>query len=187
MPPRIRFTKEDIIEAALELVRREGEGAINARAIAAQLGCSTQPLFREYSSMDDIRRDVFGRAWEKYGEYIKRISAAADRTYKGTGMAYIKFAMDEPELFRMIFMCDRRGTDPGQDPTIDYVLESLMSAAEFTRDEAIRFHRHMWIYVHGLAVMQATHFVDMDESDISEMLGEEYLAMLERFRRLRLD
>jgi AcrR family transcriptional regulator len=185
MPPRIKFTRNDIIEAALELARSEGEGAVNARSVAARLGCSTQPLFREFDSMGEIRREVFGRAWEKYGEYISRISSAADRKYKGTGMAYIKFAKDEPELFRMLFMCDRRGSAPAQDPTLEYVLDSLMKGAGFGREEALRFHMHMWVYVHGLAVMQATHFVEMADGEIGDLLTEEYMAMLERFQSVR--
>lgn len=51
MPPKVKVTKEEIIAAALEILRQKGMEAVNARAVAAALGCSTQPIFSNYSSM----------------------------------------------------------------------------------------------------------------------------------------
>jgi AcrR family transcriptional regulator len=65
MAPKIRITKESIISTAIDLVRVCGEQAINARAIATALDCSTQPIFSNFASMDELRREVMATAYGK--------------------------------------------------------------------------------------------------------------------------
>ena len=61
MPPKIKVTKEDIVAAALDIVRRSGAEAINARTVAAALQCSTQPVFSNFATMEDLRLAVVQR------------------------------------------------------------------------------------------------------------------------------
>ena len=64
MPPKVRVTKENIIKTATELVRQSGADAINARAIAKVLGCSTQPIFSNFATMDELKTAVIQSAQE---------------------------------------------------------------------------------------------------------------------------
>ena len=72
MPPKTRITKADIINTAVDIVRKNGETALNARNIAAALNCSTQPVFSNFATMDDLRLAVVEAADALCGEYMKR-------------------------------------------------------------------------------------------------------------------
>ena len=110
MPPKVKITKEDIINAAVSLVRENGADALNARTVASVLGCSTQPVFSNFATMDELRLAVVEKADEICNEYIKKEIEIGDfPAYKASGMAYIRFAKEEKELFRLLYMRDRTG------------------------------------------------------------------------------
>ena len=180
MPPKIQFAKADLLRAAFKLTRQKGLPAVNARAIAKELGCSTQPIFRAFNSMEEIKNEVMRMAMDLYGMYITRGASRASKPYMATGMAYLAFAMEEGELFKLLFMRDRLGDNTINDiadTTLDYVLDLVMENTGLTRDGAMQFHRHLWIYTHGLASMIATRFVVLEESQIEMLLGEQYHAV----------
>ena len=110
MPPKIRFGREDIVSAALEIVRREGIEGVNARTVAAELGCSTQPLFREFETMEQIKEETARLAMDMYARCVAEGAEREPISYKGTGMAYIDFARREPQLFKLLFMSNRIST-----------------------------------------------------------------------------
>ena len=103
MAPKVKITKEDIIEAAIELVRQRGELALNARNLATTLNCSTQPIFSNFSSMEELRMVVIAQADKLCNQYIKdEVKCGIYPAYKATGMAYIRFAKEEKELFKLL-------------------------------------------------------------------------------------
>lgn len=180
MPPAVRFDRQQILDAAVALVREAGMEALNARALAQRLGCSTQPLFREFDSMEQLKNAVIGEAQRLYDAYIETSKTQAGPPYKAVGMAYIRFAREEGELFRLLFMRDRRGEDiPAamQDSHLDYILDTIVNATGLTRGQAYTFHLVMWIYVHGLASMVATHYLDFSDEDISMLLTQQFQGM----------
>lgn len=181
MPPKIRFTKEGIIGAALDITRRSGLGAVNARALAAEMGCSTQPLFREFNSVDEIHMAVDKRAREIYSARIKAAKTEDKPVYKAMGLAYIKFAKEEPELFKLIFMRDRSkdGTMNAQDDeNADEIFRIIAARTGFTLEKAREMHIHLWIYVHGLAVMLATRYIEIDDAMLDSFLSLQFNAIL---------
>ena len=108
MAPKVKITKEEIVAAAIELVRQRGEVALNARNIATALNCSTQPIFSNFSSMEELRMEVITAADQLCNQYIKKeVEGEAYPAYKATGMAYIRFAKEERELFKLLYMRDR--------------------------------------------------------------------------------
>ena len=137
MPPRLKITKEEIIKTALELARQEGKDALNARTLAAALGCSTQPIFSNFSSMEELEEAVMHSAYECYLDFLSKDAEAGKYPkYKAFGMAYIRFAKEERELFKMLFMCDREGK--ALTPTADFnsSVEMIMSANGVTKKVA---------------------------------------------------
>ena len=180
MPPAIRYDRQQILEAALALVREEGAEALNARAVAKRLGCSTQPIFRAFANMDELKLAVVEQAEKVYSGYIESSKHHGVRPYKQTGLAYVRFAREESELFRLLFMRDRRGEMTSadiQDPQMEYVLQTLMNATGLTCGQAYTFHLMMWVYVHGLASMVATHYLDFSDQDIDMLLTQQFQGM----------
>ena len=108
MPPKVKVSKEDIINTAVDIVRNSGADAINARALASLLDCSTQPIFSNFASMDELHFAVLEKADAIYNKYIQReIESKKYPPYKASGMAYIRFAKEEKELFKLLYMRDR--------------------------------------------------------------------------------
>ena len=93
MPPKVKISKESIITAAVDIVRKSGAHALNARTVAQILDCSTQPVFSNFASMDDLRLEVIKSAENICRYYIEReINSGLFPAYKASGMAYIRFA-----------------------------------------------------------------------------------------------
>ncbi len=181
MPPKVKITKEDIIKTAVELVREGGEQGINARAIAAALGCSTQPIFSNFATMEELQKATITEAYEIYLDFIKREAENGEYPkYKSFGMAYIRFAKEEKELFKLLFMCDRHGKE--LTPTLDFdaSIQMIMDANSIDREKATLMHLEMWTCVHGIGTMFATSFVSFEWGLISDMLTDVYQGIRHR-------
>lgn len=184
MAPRMKVTKEQIVDAALGLARRVGPEAVNARAVAAALGCSTQPVFSHYASMEALLRDVLASARDLAQKYLDPATGPEGcPPYKAVGMGYIRFAMEEPALFRWLYMRDRSGEAPADDRAENAaVLRLIMDKTGLDEDSAWLFHLEMWLFVHGLAATAATRYVSWDSSLISGMLTDVFDGLRVRFR-----
>ena len=185
MAPKVKVTKEDIIDAAFEIVRREGASGLNARIIAASLGCSTQPVFTNFAGMDDIREAVIERAEALYEKFIEEETLSGKYPpYKSSGMAYIRFAKEEKELFKLLFMRDRSSEVIPEETELTNRMENMISSAiGLEGDNAKLFHLEMWAYVHGLATMIATDYFTLDTDFISELITDCYQGLIKQHER----
>ena len=181
MPPKVKITKEEIIKTTLELVRKNGADAINARTIAAELNCSTQPIFSNFESMEDLQQTVILAAYDHYLGFIKsEVESGKYPQYKAFGMAYVRFANEEKELFKLLFMRDRRGEDLSPSSDFEESTQIIMQATGVTRDTAMLMHLEMWSCVHGIGVMLATSFLQLDWDLISNILSDVYQGIRAR-------
>ena len=99
MPPRVKVSKEDVITACLNMVRECGADALNARALATYIGCSTQPIFSNYSSMTELKQEVLKAADSIYQDFLRReMESGQYPPYKASGIGYIRFAKEENYL-----------------------------------------------------------------------------------------
>ncbi len=175
MPPKVKITRENIICTALEIVKREGAGALNARSLAAELGCSTQPVFSNFSSMEELDTEVLKAAYQIYLGFIEaEVNRGEHPPYKAYGRAYIRFAREERELFKLLFMCDRGGEELIPTADFDASVEMIMEANGVDRERARLIHLEVWSATHGIATMLATSFLSLDEELISRILSDVY-------------
>ena len=181
MAPKQKISKDEIIAAAFQIVRESGETALNARAVAAKLGCSTQPVFSNYASMERLRADIKVRAEEIYGAYLEReIAAGKYPPYKASGIGYIRFAREEPKLFELLYMCDRRNEKKDAD-SLDGILDMICASTGYSRETALRLHLETWSFVHGIAVMLVTNYLEWDWELISSVLTDVFTGLKLRF------
>lgn len=183
MPPKVKVTKEEIVNAAVDLVRSDGARAMNARTLASALNCSTQPVFSNFATMDELRLAVVERAEAICGEYIQReVETGEFPAYKASGMAYIRFAKEEKELFQLLYMCDRSGeTIPEGSALTDQMETFVQHNTGLDGSDAKLFHLEMWACVHGIATMFATGFLDLDWALVSKMLTDVYQGLKKRY------
>lgn len=175
MPPKVKVEKDAILKAAVQIVRDNGADSLNARSVADKLSCSTQPIFSNYASMDELKKCVLDQAEKIYLDYIyKGMQSGEFPPYKASGIAYIRFAKEEKELFKLLFMRDRsnekiKGTAEGED-----IIALIQKNTGLDKEQAFMFHLEMWVYVHGIAVMIATSYLEWDWDMISRMLTDAY-------------
>ena len=181
MPPMVKITKKDIIKTAVELVKANGAHAINARAIAASLNCSTQPVFSNFRTMEELEKATLTAAYEVYLNFIKKeVESGKYPQYKSFGMAYIRFAKEEKELFKLLFMRDRTGEDMSESPDFEESVKMIMQANGVTIEKARLMHLEMWTCVHGIGTMLATSFLSLEWEMISDMLTDVYQGIRAR-------
>ena len=182
MPPKVKVTKKEIVDTALALCRGNGPSAVNARAIAASLNCSTQPIFSNFQTMDDLQTETVAAAYELYLDYLKREAESGKYpAYKSYGLAYVRFAKDEKELFKLLFMRDRSQEDTSL-LSVDFEtsVQMIMQANGVTLEKARLMHMEMWTCVHGIGVMLATSFLPLEWELISNMMSDVYQGIRAR-------
>ena len=185
MTPKIRITREQIIAAAVEIVRRDGDAALNARSVAAELHCSTQPVFSNFASMEELRSAVIANANAQCREYIAReVASGQYPSYKASGMAYIRFAAEEKELFKLLYMRSRKKEDVSPEAGLFIDMQKLVQKnTGVNARQAELFHLEMWAYVHGIAVMLATGYLTLEWELISRMLTDAYQGLKKQYEQ----
>lgn len=183
MPPKPKFTREEIIEAALELVSEQGIGALTSRDLGAKLGSSARPIFTVFKNMEEVQQQVRAAAMKRFESYaLKAIHYTP--AFKQVGMQMILFAVEEPKLYRLLFMSEDAGAGSfGQvfarlgdlGPTCILVLQRDYG---LTEQEAMELFQHVWIHTFGIGALCATGMCRFTESQIIEMLGQDFMAML---------
>lgn len=187
MPPKAKFSREEIISTALQMVQEGGAEAVTARELGARLGSSARPIFTVFESMEEVLAGVEEMARMRYGQYVQE-GLAQTPAFRGVGMAYIQFAMREPKLFQLLFMSEQDGANDVEhilaliDQNYDAILQSVQEPYGLDRDKADRLYRHLWIYSHGIATLCATKVCSFTPKDIGEMLTEVFKGLLYKIK-----
>lgn len=178
MPPTVRFTRDAVLHAACQLMRREGMEALNARAIAKELGGSTQPIFRLFTNMEDLRRELILYVARQFQAHAEADMAQSDSPYIQLCTTYLLYGRDEPELFKLLFMRDRVSEWQYSDQTnFDLVFNIIKKETPLDDETAMRFFERTWLFIHGLAVCIATKYIPcQDERYLISMVKEAYNA-----------
>lgn len=187
MPPRAKFTKKEIVDAGLTILRESGITAVTAREIGRYLGSSSRPIFTVFENMGEVLDGIEDRAREIYSDYVHQ-GLQQNLAFRGVGQAYISFAMNEPQLFRLLFM--RKLPDdmvlgkilPEIDDNYPSIVKSITDQYPVTNEDAVILYRHLWIYSHGIAALCVTSMCRFTEQEISDMLTAVFKALL--FERL---
>jgi len=185
MPPKFKFTKDEITSAALNVTRKDGLSGLTARALASELGCSVKPIFGLFKNMEEVQQEVIKAANVLYQSYLKEdMERGKNPPYKASGMAYIRFAKEEKELFKLLFMRDRSHEKKEENmQEIKPLLQIIQKNTGMNEKEAYAFHLEMWIFVHGIATMIATDYLDWDETYISNVLTDAYEGIKSQFAK----
>ena len=171
MAPKYKFTKEEMVEAALQVVRTKGIGGLTAKTMADELGTSTQPIFTSFGSMEGIKREVYAAAVRVYDGYTDT-GLKAEVPFFGVGMQYIQFAREEPELYRLLFLS--RETDLSAMKSMEHLQQlvrpTLMRIYCMTSQEADLYFRNLWLVVHSLSTLIVTGGCPYTDREIGQIL-----------------
>lgn len=183
MPPKFKFTKDEITQAAVQVIRKQGKSGLTARALAAELGCSVKPIFGLFKNMEEVQQEVWNAANKLYQKYLQEdMTGGKYPPYKASGMAYLRFAKEETELFKLLFMCDRSKKEQEmQDEQLQPIIELVQKNLGLSKERAYLLHMEIWIFVHGMATMIATSYINWDMDFVSNALTHAYSALKEYY------
>lgn len=183
MPPKPKFTKEEVIDAALALVSEKGIEALTARDLGKRLGSSARPIFTVFSSMEEVQAEVRVAALKRFESYAQKAMCYTP-VFKQVGMQMILFAMEEPKLYQLVYMSENNGAK-----SFDDIFDRLGDVAQqcvdviqkdygLTEQEAKKMFEHVWIHTFGIGALCATGMCQFTKEQIIEMLGHDFIAMM---------
>ncbi|MDR0964796.1 MAG: WHG domain-containing protein [Clostridium sp.] len=182
MPPKAKFTKEEVIQTALSLVRQNGIDGLTARSLGAALKTSSRPIFTAFHNMEDVIQAVLSAAKALYAQYIEE-GLRETIAFKGVGAAYIRFAMEEPKLFQLLFMAEQAtlpsitGVLPLIDDNYEKILQSIVDGYSIDETKAKDLYQHLWVYSHGIASLCATKMCRFTPKQIGDMMTEVFSSL----------
>lgn len=178
MPRKATISKEMIKKAGVQMIL-DGE-SLNVRAVAKRLGCSIQPVFYNYATMDDLKADILTTVSQKYEEYMAE-NSKSDKylPYMAIGMSYIGFARDYPQFFKMLFM-EENGIKTQNSMALKGAITLLTKTFSCSVETAMRLQTEMWVFVHGFATMIVTKYIEWDEDSVTEMLSDVFNGLKAR-------
>lgn len=183
MPPKVRIKKEQIFDAACELVREEGIAGLNARALAKKAGCSTQPIFTTYASMEEVLEEVRQYGENLFASYVRRYEKEENPLYR-YGSAYLVFATDERHLFEMLYR--DRAVNPvyetftGNKSVLAWVSEDTGLDERY----AAALCKQFFYYIHGIACAAGQGLYSGEaEGDCRPVMKDFYKAYRKLYRK----
>jgi len=187
MPPKAKFTKKEIIGAAFDIVKTDGFEALTSRALGTHLGSSARPIFTVFQNMEEVQQAVIESAKTLYKEYVDK-GLMGEHPFKGVGMQYILFSVNEPKLFQLLFMTeqpsipDLSGILPLIEDSYEEILLSIQKDYGINEPLAKKLYHHLWIYTHGIATLCATKMCRFTSEEISNMITEVCMSILKNMK-----
>ena len=181
MPAVRKVSKEQIIDAAVDVLRDDGFSAINARSVAKKLGCSTQPIYFSFKSMDELKAALTERAIQMHTQRVRdslRIHEGNDSRYSSYGMGFVKFAAEEKQLFRWLYLEGEQLGPYQNDVLTSEVISVITEEFGYEEDIARRFHQDMVYFTYGLAILANTDHLHLTEAELREAFRREFRALI---------
>ena len=177
------ISKEGLIDGAFRLVEEQGINAMSARNLAKFCGCSTQPIFRIYNTMDEMKADLMDKCFSFFSQYVAEFKSVSEKPFVNLGMSYIGFAKKYPHLFEVIFVRDN-GTDRNMYDLINggdhgFVTHEFRKLGHMSPDSFSLLFMKVWIFIHGAACMVIKDDFDMTDSDLVSLLEDTITAFYE--------
>ena len=181
MPPKVRVTQEAILKAGLDIIREKGIAGLNAREAAKALGCSVQPVFSNFQSMENLRESLYREAESLFNACMEKGMQLHQIPFLGMGMAYIAFAKEEGNIFRFLFMSDGfRGKsvlEMIRDEENKPVLHMIAGMTGLDMEQTERLFLSIWLTTHGIAALMATNSCDFSDELIAGLLTSSFSGM----------
>ena len=183
MPPKAKYTREEIINKAFEMTRKNGIESVVARELGKELGTSSSPIFTAFKNMEELHKEVRKAAMKEFETYV---SDAVNHSpaFKYVGMKMIEFAMKEPKLFQLLYMREHDGSQTYAmlidelGDTVEVCSEIMQKDYDLSRKDAELLFRQVWLHTFGICVLVAGKVCQITPEEISEMLSVEFQGTL---------
>lgn len=183
MPPKPKFTREEIIEAALGIAADKGLRALTSRELGAALGSSARPIFTVFKNMEEVLSEVRKAALSKFEKYARKAEGYTP-VFKQLGLQMILFASEQPKLYRLLFMSEKPEAKNFDDVFVNLGDVAVLCVEVIQKDYKLKYEdakmlfKHTWIYTYAVGSLIATGMCSFTQDEIQDMLSREFVAML---------
>lgn len=183
MPPKPKFTREQIVEAALQIAADRGLKALTSRELGAALGSSARPIFTVFKNMEEVYAEVRKAALARFGEYAKKAESYTP-VFKQMGIQMIMFAVEQPKLYRLLYMSEKPEAKCFEDVFANLGTAAVQCVDVIQRDYALSYDdamllfKHTWTFTYGVGALIASGMCHFPPDEVQDMLSREFVAML---------
>mgnify|MGYP000539184291 FL=1 len=173
----VKIKKEDLIKGSIKIIRDEGDSKLSARNLAKVVDCSTQPIFRLFTNMDELKRTVYDDVYELQKKYLLK-GKEHQVPFIGVGLSYIDFATKEKNLFKFLFMSsftkynnilEMADNEDGKKYT-----EMIIKSTGLSPESSKQIYINTWLIIHGIASMMATTNSKLTKDDIETIIFDAF-------------
>ena len=173
----VKIKKEDLIKGSIKIIRDEGDNNLSARNLAKVVGCSTQPIFRLFVNMDDLKKTVYDDVYELQKKYLLK-GNEHQVPFIGVGLSYIDFATKEKNLFKFLFMSsftkynnilEMADNEDGKKYT-----EMIIKSTGLSPESSKQIYINTWLIIHGIASMMATTNCKLKREEIEVIIFDAF-------------
>ena len=173
MARTVSFSKEEILEKSVNFIKEYGYSSLTVRSLAKYIGCSTQPLFRNFENFNVYKKELKGYLRKDYESFIAKYVNKDDYLYT-ISYAYALYAKEEPNIFFAMFMADLAGsrtvkevldTDRNKETIIEMTKQYNISF-----EDANKIYRDVRFYTHGMATQLCVKSIKLTEKEIKDLI-----------------
>lgn len=182
MSKEIKITKEKLLEAALAITREKGLEEVSNREIAKKLNSSIRPIYYQYNNSEELKKELYQKIEDYFYKYIMANMTEDIPYYKQIGVNYIKFAREEKNLFKVLFMSKSEYLPEKfiskDEKNFKKIVDLIKLSTKLEDKDIKKFHVKMWIFTHGIATLIATNTVNLSNEEVAELLSSEFQALM---------
>lgn len=182
MPPKAKITRNMVIAAAFEVARQTGAENINARTVSKKLNCSTQPVMYHFSTIEELKKAAYEKTDEFHSQYLMSIPDTQKDVMLGIGVNYIRFAVEEPNLFRFLFQSgfavEKNLLEMIDSEELVPVISAMQGAMGLSMAQTKKVFLTIALFAHGYASIIANNSLEYDEALIKSHLEQAYRGAL---------
>lgn len=181
MPPKPKFTKEEIMLVAHELLIEKGIENVSARNIAKRLNCATSPIFTIFRSLEDIKIELYKDIKESF---IKNIQECVnyDIPFKEFGLRWVIYVKEHENEFRFVYS----GIYPDLFSQFiesfkklrEELLKNVQQSFGLSYIEAKEVHDCLALQVEGMIAQLLTKKTNYEKEEILHILGQTCLGIV---------
>ena len=176
-----KVSREEIVNAAIEVLRDGGFSSVNARSVAKKLGCSTQPIYFSFKNMEELKAALTERAVRMHTQRVRESLLAHegnDSRYSSYGMGLVKFASEEKQLFRWLYLEGEQTGPYSNDVLLNETIQTIIDEFGYDAETAKNFHQDMIYFSYGLAILANTDHLYLTEKELREAFRREFRALI---------
>ena len=182
MAKTTKITKEMILETAFEIAREKGLEGVSNREIAKRMNSSIRPIYYQFKNVFELNKELYKTILKYFYNFLINHAIPNMPKYKQVGINYIKFAKEENQLFKILFMTNINML-PDDFIMNDYedfqeIIKIVKNSTNLVDDDSKSLHMIMWIFNHGIATLVATKTINFSDQEIEDLLTKEFQALM---------